>query len=160
MAPRGLYLPVWTFELTGNIPWSGRVIRNKQEVPVSGEKTVSFGNLCVPASRNLSGLLEKALAYFNLSSAPAYDPRYLAGWPAEIYELTMSEASLEARRIAAEQVRKIIQAEFGHVIDLVIHLGDQCRFIQTRAGAGLGYGNQRTWQDRACTHQWPDRVHL
>jgi Zn finger protein HypA/HybF involved in hydrogenase expression len=116
--PRGLYLPVWTFEITGNIPWSGRVIRNKQEVPVSGEKTVSLGNICIPASRNLSGLLEKTLAYFDLTSAPVYDSRYLAGWPAEIYELSMSDASLEARRIAVEQVRKIIHTEFGHVINL------------------------------------------
>jgi DNA-directed RNA polymerase subunit RPC12/RpoP len=116
--PRGLYLPVWTFDITGNIPWCGRVIRNKREVPVSGEKTVSFGSIGIPASRNLFGLLEKALAYFDLSSAPVYDPRYLAGWPAEIYELSMSDASLEARRIAVEQIRKTIHAEFGHVINL------------------------------------------
>jgi predicted RNA-binding Zn-ribbon protein involved in translation (DUF1610 family) len=116
--PRGLYLPVWTFEITGNIPWSGRVIRNKREVPVSGDKPVSLGNICIPASRNLSGLLEKTLADFGLSSAPVYDPCYLAGWPAEIYELAMSDASLEARQIAVEQVRTIIHDEFGHVINL------------------------------------------
>ena len=29
-APRGLYLPVWVFDITGNIPWNGRVIRNKK----------------------------------------------------------------------------------------------------------------------------------
>ena len=117
-APRGLYLPVWVFDITGNIPWNGRVIRNKKEVPVSGEKAVSFANICVPASRNLSGLLEKALSGFDLSSAPAYDPRYLAGWTAEIYDLAMSDASLEARRMAVEQVRALIHGEFGHVIDL------------------------------------------
>ena len=117
-APRCLYLPVWSFDITGSIPWNGRIIRNKQEVPVSGEKTVSFANICIPAARNLSGLLQKALAGFDLTSAPVYDPRYLAGWPAEIYELTMSEASLEARRIAVERVRAIIHADFGHVICL------------------------------------------
>ena len=28
----------------------------------------------------------------------SYDPRYLAGWPAEIYQKTLAEASLDARK--------------------------------------------------------------
>ena len=117
-APRGLYLPVWTFDIAGNIPWNGCVVRNEREVPVSGDRVVNFTDICIPASRTLSALLEKALPEYGLSTAPAYDPRYLAGWPAEIYELTMSDASLEARRIAVEQVRGLIHGEFGHVQDL------------------------------------------
>jgi len=116
--PRGLYLPVWTFDIMGNIPWKGRVVRNKREVEVSGDRIVNFYNICVPASRTLSGLLEKTLPEFSLSDAPAYDPRYLAGWPAEIYEQAMSDASLDARQVAVKQVRAIIHDEFGHVLDL------------------------------------------
>jgi hypothetical protein len=117
-APYGLYLPVWTFDITGSIPWNGHIVRDKQKVPVSGERTVNFDDLPVPGARTLAGLLEKTLPGFGLSSAPAYDPRYLAGWPAEIYELTMSDASLDARQVAVEQVRSLIRAEFGHVQDL------------------------------------------
>jgi len=117
-APHGLYLPVWTFDISGSIPWSGYVVRDEQKMPVSGEKMISFDDLAVPGGHILAGLLQKALPEFGLSGAPAYDPRYLVGWPAETYELTMAEASLEARRIAVEKVRSLIHAEFGHVQDL------------------------------------------
>jgi hypothetical protein len=116
--PRGLYLPVWTFDLIGSIPWSGRVIRNKHEVSVSGESPAQFHDICVPASPKLAGLFHEFLPEYNLAAAPAYDPRFLAGWPAEVYEMTMSDAALEARRISVERIRGDILAEHGNVIDL------------------------------------------
>ena len=117
-APRGLYLPVWAFDLIGSLPWSGRVYRNKREVPVSGEESLQTDNLCVPATAKLSEELKKLLPEYTPATAPAYDPRFLAGWPAEIYELSMADASLEARQRAVEQVRSRIQVEGGGVMDL------------------------------------------
>ena len=117
-AARGLYLPVWAFDIIGSLPWNGRVYRNKREVPVSGEQPLQYDNLCVPAATKVSEGLKKLLPEYTLSSAPAYDPRFLAGWPAEIYELSMADASLVARQMAVEQVRSKIQYEGGGVIDL------------------------------------------
>jgi hypothetical protein len=117
-APRGLYLPVWTFDLIGSIPWSGRVIRNKREVPVSGESPAQFNDVCVPGSRKLAGLFPKLLPEYNLATAPAYDSRFLVGWPAQVYEMAMSDAALEARRISVEQIRRDIRAGHGNIIDL------------------------------------------
>jgi DNA-directed RNA polymerase subunit RPC12/RpoP len=116
--PRGVFLPVWTFDMFGFVPWKGTVYRNKQQVPVSGEQNVSLNDIVIPGVRRLPGLLPKMLADFDTSSAPAYDSRYLSGWPAEVYELAMSDASLEARKQAVERVRAKIQAEKGHVSDL------------------------------------------
>jgi len=117
-APRGMYLPVWTFDIFGTVPWSGTVERNDRKVVVTGEKNVSFDDLMVPGTPKLADLLPRIMPGFDTSSAPAYNPRYLSGWPAEVYLLTMSSASLEARKQAAARVRDRIHSEMGHVGDL------------------------------------------
>jgi hypothetical protein len=117
-APLGMYLPIWTFDVFGNIPWRGSVYRNKQEVPVSGEKNVSFNDIIVPGAPRLADLLPKIMPGFDTSSAPAYDPRYLSGWPAEVYEMAMSDASLEARKQAVGRARDRIHSEMGHINNL------------------------------------------
>ncbi len=117
-SPRGLYLPLWTFDIFGNIPWNGTVYRDKRQVPVSGEKNVNFNDIIIPATTKLADLLTKILPDYDTSNAPAYDPRYLAGWPAEVYERTMSDASLDARKFAVERSRYQINSEIGHINDL------------------------------------------
>jgi ribosomal protein S27AE len=114
-APRGLYLPAWTFDIIGSIPWNGTVYRNKQEVPISGQKEINFNNVRILGSKNLADLMLKALPEFDLSQATAYDARFLAGWMAEVYDLPMADASLDARQIAVEHVRKMIRQEFGQI---------------------------------------------
>jgi hypothetical protein len=39
-----------------------------------------------------------------------YDPRYLADWPAEVYSVTVADASLDARSLALERARAEVQA--------------------------------------------------
>jgi hypothetical protein len=116
--PRGVYLPIWVFSIIGNIPWKGKVIRNKQQVAVSGDKSILYSDLYVAGTRHLPRLMTALLSGFDLSTVLDYDPRYLVGWPAEAYELTMSDAALEARRLSVERIRHEIKAEYGHVIDL------------------------------------------
>jgi hypothetical protein len=116
--PRGLYLPVWSFDISGRIPWKGVVYRNKQEKPVSGEQDIHFNDVRILGSRKLAGLMVKALPGYDLSCAVAYDARFLAGWMAEVYDLPMADASLEARRIAVENVRQMINGEIGRVYDM------------------------------------------
>jgi DNA-directed RNA polymerase subunit RPC12/RpoP len=117
-APRGLYLPVWAFDLIGSLPWSGRVIRDKREVPVSGESPAVFNDVCIPASPQLAGLIPELLPGYSLAAAPAYDPRFLAGWPAEVYATAMSDAALQARQVSVEKIRREIHIGQGNVIDL------------------------------------------
>ena len=118
LTPRGLYLPAWTFDLIGSVPWNGRVIRNKQELPVSGESPAQFNNICIPGSHKLADLLLKFVDEYELAKAPAYDPRFLAGWSAEVYDMAMSDAALDARQIAVERIRQDIRAVNGNVLDL------------------------------------------
>ena len=117
-APRGMYLPVWTFDIMGSIPWSGTVYQNKRQVPVSGEKAVLFNDIALPGAPKLGDLLPKLISSYDTANAPAYDPRYLSGWPAEDYEVTMSDASLDARKMAVDRTRDQINSEMGHINDL------------------------------------------
>jgi hypothetical protein len=116
--PRGLYLPVWSFGLQGNISWNGKVYRAKRQVSVSGEKEIHFDDVRILGSQKLADLMVKTLPEFDLSPATAYDPRFLAGWMADVYDLPMAEASLEARRISVEHIRAMIRQEFGYIQDL------------------------------------------
>jgi tetratricopeptide (TPR) repeat protein len=116
--PRGVYLPVWTFDIVGNIPWAGRVYRQKRHIPVSGIHPVLLNDLCIPAVKRLPGLMMRLFPEFDFSNAPAYNPRYLSGWPAEVYERTMSDASLQARQQAVKLLRQQIQTQQSAVNDL------------------------------------------
>ena len=116
--PKGLYFPVWTFDVMGEVPWSGTVYRNKKVVPVSGDESVTFNDIVIPSVGRFAQLQPKFIPGFNTDNAPAYNPRYLSGWPAEVYFLPMSDASLEARKKAVERTRQRIHSAKGHVNDL------------------------------------------
>jgi hypothetical protein len=118
-SPRGLYLPLWTFDLIGRLPWNGRVIQNQIEVPVSGEVPVVFNDFCIPALPGQDKLFSELLPWYNLSELTAYDPRFLAGWPAQVYQVIMSEAALEARQQVVERLWEGIRAAHGQLNNLL-----------------------------------------
>jgi hypothetical protein len=109
--PRGLYLPLWTFNLGGEIEYTGEVVE-QEENPfrarsaqrpvrrVTDRYPVLTNNLPVPASRKLSAVFLRLIPTFDLSAAQPYDPRFLADWPAEVYDIPLAEASLDAREQA------------------------------------------------------------
>lgn len=117
-APRGIYLPVWTFDIAGEIPWRGRIYRNRQWVATSGQETVSYNDLAIPACKDLADLLKQTLTEFVFSTATVYDPKYLSGWPAEVYRTVMADASLEARELAARNIRQNITSSQGMLDNL------------------------------------------
>jgi len=45
----------------------------------------------------LSAVFFKLIPGFELRGIKPYDPRYLVNWPAEVYDIPMAEASLDAR---------------------------------------------------------------
>ncbi len=113
--PRGMYLPLWTFDITGTIPWSGYLIRSGKERErerIQGEKMIHFDDVLVPGAPKLADLLPKIASAFNTNTTVPYDPRYLAGWPAELPQMTLAQASLEARQQAAYRARGLIQRDF------------------------------------------------
>src|SRR5688572_10623471 len=104
--PRGVYLPLWTFDLGGGIDYVGETIaagefefteRQQKKIRVSDCYPVQVNDLPIPASRKLSSVFLKLIPTFELKGVKPYDPRYLANWPAEVYDIPMAEASLDAR---------------------------------------------------------------
>ena len=116
--PRGVYLPVWTFDIVGNIPWKGMIYRNKTYVEVSDVHPVLFNDVSIPAVNRLTDLVKRLLPKFDLQNAPVYDPRYLAGWPAEVYERTMSDASLDARQQVVQHIKRQINIQRSGITNL------------------------------------------
>jgi len=143
---RGLYLPAWTFDLSGEIHWQGYVYRDQSpsvglgglQVSLSGSRSsrklvreqgshlVYEDDVLVPASHKLPAdlILEEA-ERFLLGEVVPYDQAYLADWPAEVYEISVSDASLVARRLALEKARRFVNirvgATLGHVKDLQLN---------------------------------------
>lgn len=141
----GLYLPVWTFDLVGEIRWQcytyeerGASLdvggipvtfsgsrQQRQRVMAKGSHPVYEDDVIVAASHKLPADLTSELDRFVLGDVVPYDEGYLADWPAEVYEIAVSDASLVARRKVLEKARKSadikIRATRGSVQDLQLN---------------------------------------
>lgn len=104
--PRGVYLPLWTFDLGGSIDYVGEKMddneiqlgrKYKKMVRVKDSYPVQINDLPIPAARKLSAVFLKLIPTFEIKAVRPYEPGYLASWPAEVYDIPMAEASLDAR---------------------------------------------------------------
>jgi hypothetical protein len=104
--PRGIYLPLWTFDLGGVIDYTGETVDDSQlqlnsrmpkMIHVRDSYPVQVNDIPIPASRKLSAVFLKLIPTFELRGVKPYDPRYLVNFPAELYDIPMAEASLDAR---------------------------------------------------------------
>lgn len=135
--PRGVYLPLWTFDLGGTLEYVGeKVDENEVQFGRKHPKMVRFkehypvqvNDLPIPAARKLSAVFLKLIPTFELRAVRPYEPGYLANWPAEVYDIPMAEASLDARAqglarykselpVLLEPVRLISVASAGMTVD-------------------------------------------
>jgi len=119
--PTGVYFPVWTFDVGGEIPWRYLEEVNDQWVARTGSKVVYQDDLLVPASHTLPAPLAKEVNKFHLDEVVSYDPRYLANWPAETYEISVASASLVARRQVLGRAReRVTYGAFGQTRDVKV----------------------------------------
>ena len=127
--PRGLYLPLWTFDIGGEIDYTGEVYENEDDgnvitlvgssrqrrvmKRVTDSYPVLVDDLPIPASRKLSAVFLELIPSFELTSVKPYDPRFLADWPAEVYDIPMAEASLDARGQAYAKYKEDLPYKLG-----------------------------------------------
>lgn len=102
----GMYLPLWTFDIGGELRWKGYENRGDDWVPVTGSKHIFYDDILVPATKRLPKKLVKEIYHYDFEQLVAYDTRYLADWPAERYQLTLSDASLRARKQIVTEIRR------------------------------------------------------
>lgn len=125
--PRGAYLPLWTFDLGGAIRYSGDMVetdddpfgqRQRRVVRTTDEYPVLVNDWPIPASQKIIAHFARLLPTFDLTAVKPYDPRYLADWPAEVYDIAMSDASLEARSQVLAQYKNRLRDELSHLSNL------------------------------------------
>lgn len=109
----GVYLPFWTFDLSGEIKWRGWVWegsgRNGRWVPRDGAYLVYHNDMLIPATHSLPVDLLGRLTDYDMNALVPYSTDAIADWSTEIYQVTMSDASLVARRRALEAGIRHIQ---------------------------------------------------
>jgi hypothetical protein len=117
--PRGLYLPIWTFEFGGGIDYVGDTTVREDESPGAATPAQIRGRypvlrtVSVAASRKPSAPFVRLIPTFELQGMQPYDARYLAAWPAELYDVSMADASLEARSLLYENLKRDLPALVG-----------------------------------------------
>ena len=107
--PSGVYLPVWTFDVGGEITWNCLVEQNDTWQPRSGSQVVYENDMLIPASHTLSADLTAEIDALPRDKIVAYDARYLADWPAETYQISVSDASLAARSRVLAKMRPQVE---------------------------------------------------
>jgi DNA-directed RNA polymerase subunit RPC12/RpoP len=110
-----LYLPAWTFDVGGAIHWSGErqtrsstgpadpqgmVLAPEQE---EGDYAIWLDDFPVAACHTLPPALTPLLQGYDFDAVVPFGPDYLAGWPAQTYQITVGDASLAARREAFQR---------------------------------------------------------
>jgi hypothetical protein len=127
--PTGVYLPAWTFDFGGEVPYTAQIVvedrQSRRKVVVktiTDTYPVLFNDFATPATRKQPKLFEQALMGYKFNAVTSYDPRFLADWLAEVYELSMSDASLNARSKMAErykdQIRVSLETQYQNVSNI------------------------------------------
>ena len=119
-APLGLYFPAWLFTISGPLPWDCQVPDNNDmndPGPLDGWKThsgielVAQDNILVSASAKVPDEWISRLDHYNFDQLMKYDPAFLANWPAESYQITLADASLEARSMILDRAQVAVKAK-------------------------------------------------
>lgn len=107
---RPAYVPFWIFEAALSVKWQAEVAegygRNRRWVWRSGERTFFFTDRLEPGLRALPADLLKRLPKFDLTKLLVFKPEYLADWPAANYDISLADASLNAREAMVKDARR------------------------------------------------------
>ena len=111
-APTGLYVPVWTFDVGGQIEWRERAVETHhtriKSVTQTNSRAIFFDDILVPASHKFTNLAGE-FRHYHLEKVVPYESGYLADWPAETYQISTANASLKARRQAYAQAQQQVR---------------------------------------------------
>ncbi len=107
-----VYVPFWRFNSALTARWRAQVNegegRAAHAIWRAGEETFFYPRWLQPGARALPADLLRQIEPFDLDGLVRYKPEYLAGWPAGTYDLSLAQASLDARAgMLAEATRQL-----------------------------------------------------
>lgn len=115
----GLYVPIWCFDIGGTIQARYEIKHEREWVPFTDQQVVMRRNVLIPASARIPANFVQLLPSYDLKALAPYDQRYLANWMAETYQVTMADASLDARQqaleIEQERIRFQIETQYRDI---------------------------------------------
>jgi len=103
------YLPFWMFSGWVKLMYRGVIPQDRttSNMPLltSTLQPVPVQDVLVSASYSLDAATFRKIEPFNLQAAVPFRPEYLAGWPAEVYQMAMADASIQARERMTREAR-------------------------------------------------------
>ncbi len=100
---KGIYIPIWTFDVGGSINWTYEIYKNKRWIPLSDAKLLLVNDLPIPASQNFEQIPAQLTQSIELHQLVPFDPGYLSSWMAATQYASLSAASLRARQITLQK---------------------------------------------------------
>ncbi len=109
----GVYLPFWGFKGLAEVTFQmegGMAVESMPLLPAQQIRHINVDNLLIPGSLGMDQNLARRIMPFDLTKAVPFHPEYLAGWPAEVYQVALADASIEARGRMSKQARNRAEA--------------------------------------------------
>jgi hypothetical protein len=104
----GMYLPIWSFNIEGPVPYRYQVEKDDKKVTIEGEDFMLESGVRVCATSKIpTGWLSEINTY-EFSEVVPYEASLLSDWVAENYQVNVGDASLTARQIALGEMRNKI----------------------------------------------------
>jgi DNA-directed RNA polymerase subunit RPC12/RpoP len=103
--PRPIYLPCWTFDISGEVKWKGlvRVVRHNQFghfqeewAPTEGAQMVWHDDMLIPAAHSIPAAYITELLRFDTSALAPYTAELLADVSVEVYQVALADAAVVA----------------------------------------------------------------
>ena len=121
------YYPFWTFDGTLEVTWACEVnqgsSKNPHWVRREGYEYENFDDVLVTGLKKLDRRLLRHILPFELKKVVEFDPQMLAGTTALGYDLSLADASLQARELVVKRMRRGLPAR--------VTLGEQKRNLTT-----------------------------
>ena len=115
-APRGFYIPVWNFTVGGQLSWTASIQKNDRWETIRDGKIIHHPEILVLATGRLADACKEIVNTFQLVGMVNFDSHYLADWMAETYQISVSDASLNARKTVLEAEKEKIPNQYNEQI--------------------------------------------
>jgi predicted RNA-binding Zn-ribbon protein involved in translation (DUF1610 family) len=103
------YLPFWGFkgiaEVTFQLQGSSAAYETMRAMPSQQTHHLNVEDLLIPGSLSIDEDTQEQIEPFDLDQAVPFRPEYLTGWPAEVYQVALADAAVEARGRMTKEAR-------------------------------------------------------